>query len=330
MDTYFSLPMRILSGIKPSGEIHFGNYLGMLKPMVESQSRGELLCFIANLHSLTSVVGGEQMSVWTRQMAIDILALGIDPDKSVFWAQSDVPEVAELSWYLSNFTPVGLLERCHAYKDAIAHGKSPNHGLFAYPVLMAADIVGYGVDKVPVGQDQKQHVEVARDIVDSFNHSYGEILVKPDAEIGADAAIVQGLDGQKMSKSYGNTLGIFADPSEVKKKIMAIATDSTPLEEPKDPDANPVFSWYRQVASPDAVSEMDRKLRAGGYGWGHAKKELVQAYLDHFAPFRARREEIGRDLDGLRKTMARGAEKARAINTPILESVRRAVGVRYL
>lgn len=322
--------MRILSGIKPSGEIHFGNYLGMLKPMVESQSRGELLCFIANLHSLTTVFDGEQMAAWTRQMAIDILALGMDPEKSVFWMQSDVPEVAEFSWYLSNYTPMGLLERCHAYKDKIANGISANHGLFAYPVLMAADILGYGVNKVPVGRDQKQHVEVARDLVDAFNHRHGEILVKPDPEIGEDVATVQGLDGQKMSKSYGNTLGIFADPAEVKKKIMAIATDSTPLEDPKDPDANPVFAWYKHVASAEAVTEMDRKLRAGGYGWGHAKKELVQAYLDHFAPYRARRDEIASDLDGLKKIMARGAEKARAIHMPILENVRRCVGVKYL
>lgn len=322
--------MRILSGIKPSGEIHFGNYLGMLKPMVDSQSRGELLCFIANLHSLTTVFDGEQMAAWTRQMAIDILALGIDPDKSVFWVQSDVPEVNEFAWYLSNFTPMGLLERCHAYKDKVANGVSANHGLFAYPVLMAADILGYGVNKVPVGQDQKQHVEVARDMVDSFNHRYGEVLVKPDPEIRSDVATVQGLDGQKMSKSYGNTLGIFADPAEVKKKIMAIPTDSTPLEEPKDPDANPVFAWFKQVASPEAASEMERKLKAGGYGWGHAKKELVQAYLDHFAPYRARREEIAKDMPALKKILERGAERARAIHLPILQEVRRCVGVRYL
>ena len=322
--------MRILSGIKPSGEIHFGNYLGMLKPMVESQSRGELLCFIANLHSLTSVLDGVQMAAWTRQMAIDILALGIDPEKSVFWMQSDHPEITEFSWYLSNFTPVGLLERMHAYKDAISNGKSPNAGLFTYPVLMAADIVGYGVHKVPVGRDQKQHVEVARDLVDAINHRYGDILVKPEPEIGEDVATVLGLDGQKMSKSYGNTLGIFADPAEVKKKIMAIATDSTPMDAPKDPDSNPVFSWYRHVASGEAAAEMDRKLRAGGYGWGHAKKELVQAYLDHFAPYRERRDAIAEDLDGLKKIMAMGAEKARAIHKPILETLRRAVGVRYL
>jgi tryptophanyl-tRNA synthetase len=320
--------MRILSGIKPSGEIHFGNYLGMLRPMVESQSRGELLCFIANLHSLTSVFDGEQMATWTRQMAIDILALGMDPDKSVFWLQSDVPEVCEFSWYLSNFTPVGLLERCHAYKDKVANGISANHGLFAYPVLMAADIVAYGVNKVPVGRDQKQHVEVARDLVGAFNHRHGEILVMPDAEIGEDVATIQGLDGQKMSKSYGNTLGIFADPAEVKKKIMAIATDSTPLEEPKDPDSTPVYAWYKHVASPEAAAEMAAKLRAGGYGWGHAKKELVQAYLEHFAPYRARRDELAKDEAQVDRILKQGAEKARAIMLPTLEAVRKAVGVR--
>ena len=320
--------MRILSGIKPSGEIHFGNYLGMLKPMVESQSRGELLCFIANLHSLTTVFDGAQMAAWTRQMTIDILALGMDPDKSVFWLQSDVPEVCEFAWYLSNFTPMGMLERCHAYKDKVANGIAANHGLFAYPVLMAADILAYGVHKVPVGRDQKQHVEVARDIAGSFNHRYGDILVMPEPEIGEDVAIVQGLDGQKMSKSYGNTLGIFADPAEVKRKIMAIPTDSTPLDAPKDPEANPVMAWYRHVATPDAVAQMDARLRAGGYGWGHAKKELVAAYLQYFEPYRKRREEISRDTTGLDATMARGAERARAILTPYLEQVRAAVGVR--
>jgi len=321
--------MRILSGIKPSGEIHFGNYLGMLKPMVESQSRGDLLCFIANLHSLTTVFDGRQMSVWTRQMAVDILALGIDPERSVFWIQSDVPEVAELAWYLSNFTPMGLLERCHAYKDKVSKGISANHGLFAYPVLMAADIIAYGSDKVPVGQDQKQHVEVARDIVDAFNHRYGDILVKPAPEINDDVATIQGLDGQKMSKSYGNTLGIFADPAEVKRKIMAIPTDSTPLEESKDPDSNPVHSWFAQVASPDAAAEMASRLRAGGYGWGHAKKELVSAYLGYFEPYRKRREEISRDSKALETIMARGAERARCILRPCIERVREAVGVRW-
>jgi len=321
--------MRILSGIKPSGEIHFGNYLGMLKPMVESQSRGELLCFIANLHSLTTVHDGPQMSAWTRQMAIDILALGMDPARSVFWIQSDVPEVNEFAWYLSNYTPMGLLERCHAYKDKVANGISANHGLFAYPVLMAADILAYGVDRVPVGLDQKQHLEVARDIVDAFNHRHGEILVKPAPEIREDVATVQGLDGQKMSKSYGNTLGIFADPAEVKRKIMAIPTDSTPLEEPKDPDSNPVFAWYAQVAPADAATEMAGKLRAGGYGWGHAKKELVAAYLAYFEPYRKRRDDIARDRDGVRKILADGAEKARSILLPHLERVRQAVGVRW-
>lgn len=320
--------MRILSGIKPSGEIHFGNYLGMLRPMVESQSRGELLCFIADLHSLTTVFDGDQMAAWRRQMAIDILALGMDPDKSVFWLQSDVPEVCEFAWYLSNFTPMGLLERCHAYKDKVANGISANHGLFAYPVLMAADIVAYGVNKVPVGKDQKQHVEVARDLVGAFNHRFGEILVMPDPEIGEDVATVQGLDGQKMSKSYGNTLGIFADPAEVKKKIMAIATDSTPLEEPKDPDSTPVYAWYKHVASPEAAAEMAAKLRAGGYGWGHAKKELVQAYLEHFAPYRARRDELAKDEAQVDRILKQGAEKARAIMQPTLDAVRKAVGVR--
>lgn len=320
--------MRILSGIKPSGEIHFGNYLGMLKPMVDSQTRGDLLCFIANLHSLTTVFDGRQMATWTRQMAIDILALGIDPERSVFWVQSDIPEISEFSWYLSNYTPMGLLERCHAYKDKVSKGVPANHGIFAYPVLMAADIVAFGSHKVPVGQDQKQHVEVARDIVDAFNHRHGEILVKPDPEIREDVATVQGLDGQKMSKSYGNTLGIFADPAEVKRKIMAIPTDSTPLEEPKDPASNPIHAWYTHVASAEEASAMAHRLREGGYGWGHAKKELVAAYIAHFQPYRARRDELAKDPAALDRILADGAERARALMKPYLDQVRKAVGVR--
>ena len=231
--------MRILSGIKPSGTIHIGNYLGMIRPMVESQSRGELFCFVANLHSLTTLFDGKLMARYTEEAILDLLALGIDPDKSVFWVQSDVPEVAELTWYLNNVTPVGLLERCHAYKDATAKNIPANNGLFSYPVLMAADILAYQSDLVPVGKDQKQHLEVTRDIAIKFNTTYGEAFKLPEPEIREELAVIPGIDGQKMSKSYGNTIEIFGPEKAIKKKIMSIVTDPTPVEEPKDPGKAP-------------------------------------------------------------------------------------------
>ena len=226
---------RILSGIQPSGSLHLGNYFGMMKRMIEYQERGELFCFLVNYHALTSISDGDKLRKETLGAAIDFLALGIDPEKSYFWVQSDLPEVTELTWILSNVTPFGLLERCHSYKDKIARGLSPNHGLFAYPVLMTADILLFQSNTVPVGKDQKQHVEVARDIAIKFNNTYDNIFVIPEEEIQEDSALVPGLDGEKMAKSYNNTIEIFADEKSLKQKVMTITTDSTPVDNPKNP-----------------------------------------------------------------------------------------------
>jgi tryptophanyl-tRNA synthetase len=319
--------MRILSGIKPSGTIHIGNYLGMIRPMVESQSRGELFCFVANLHSMTTTFDGKLMAQYTREAIIDLFALGIDPDKSVFWVQSDVPEVAELTWYLNNVTPVGLLERCHAYKDAIAKGIPPNNGVFAYPVLMAADILLYQSNRVPVGKDQKQHVEVTRDVAIKFNGTYGEVFTIPEPEITEDIAVIPGIDGQKMSKSYGNTIEIFGPENAIRKKVMSIVTDPSPVEAPKDPDKSTIYGIYRLFSSPAQAEEMAAKFRAGGYGYGEAKKALFGMLWEYFAPFRARREEFVKDpaaVDAIRK---KGEDKARSIAAVTLDKVRKLVGV---
>nr|MCU0609754.1 tryptophan--tRNA ligase [Chitinispirillaceae bacterium] len=255
--------MRILSGIKPSGTIHIGNYLGMIRPMVESQKRGELFCFVANLHSLTTLFDGPAMAANTREVILDLLALGIDPEQSTFWVQSDVPEVTELSWYLSNLTAMGLLERCHAYKDAVAKNIPANTGLFSYPVLMAADILLYQSNVVPVGRDQKQHVEVTRDIALRFNSTYGDVFTIPEPEISEALAVIPGIDGQKMSKSYNNTIEIFGAEKTIRKKIMSIITDATPVEAPKDPDKNTIYKIYNLFASPEKSAEMCSNFHNG-------------------------------------------------------------------
>jgi tryptophanyl-tRNA synthetase len=320
--------MRILSGIKPSGTLHIGNYLGMIKPMVDSQSRGELFCFIANLHSLTSITDGKQMAAYTREAITDLLALGIDPDKSMLWVQSDVPEVTELTWYLSNVCALGLLERCHAYKDAIAKGLAPNAGLFTYPVLMAADILLYQSDRVPVGRDQKQHVEVTRDLAERFNNTYGRAFALPEPEIVDELAVIPGIDGQKMSKSYGNVIEIFAEEKALKKKIMSIVTDPTPVEAPKDPDKSIMYALYRLFAAPEKANELAGRFRAGGMGYGDAKKELFGLLWEYFRPFREKREEIVKDGVIIEEVRKKGAEKARTIGIKTLDKVRELVGVR--
>jgi tryptophanyl-tRNA synthetase len=320
--------MRILSGIQPSGTLHIGNYLGMIKPMVESQSKGELFCFCANMHSLTSLADGKILSGYTRDVIIDMLALGIDPDKSVFWVQSDAPEVAELSWYLSSVTPMGLLERCHSYKDKIAKGIPPNHGLFAYPVLMAADILLYQSNVVPVGKDQKQHVEVTRDIAIKFNAAYGSVFTIPEPQISEEVAVVPGIDGQKMSKSYGNTIDIFSPEKDLKKKIMSIVTDPTPVEAPKDPDKSSIYAIYRLVASAEKAGEMAHNFRRGGFGYGDAKKELFAVLWEYFRPFREKREKILANIDYVSEVRKKGAQKARKIGMVTLDRVREFVGVK--
>ena len=317
--------MRILTGIQPSGKLHWGNYFGAMKSMFDLSEKGEIFMFIANYHAMTTVRDGAALRDATREVALDYLACGLDPEKAVIYRQSDVPEVQELAWYLSCLTPMGLLERCHSYKDKIAHGLEATHGLFAYPALMAADILIMNADLVPVGKDQKQHLEVTRDLAGKFNNAYGEIFTLPEPYIPNTVATIPGTDGQKMSKSYHNTIGLF-DPS-VKKKVMGIVTDSTPMEEPKEPEGNSIYELYKLFATPEEVQEMANAFRAGGYGYGHAKKALLSAYHRLFDPFKERRDSLEKDPDALEDILKDGARKARLASGPIMEKVRSAVGL---
>lgn len=321
--------MRVLSGIQPSGSLHIGNYLGMMKPMISYMDRSELFVFIVNFHALTSLSEGDRLARGTLEAAADFLALGLNPDRCVFWVQSDVPEVVELAWILTCITPMGLLERCHSYKDKIAKGISPNHGLFAYPVLMAADILLYQSNLVPVGKDQKQHIEVTRDIAIKFNQMFGETFVIPDGEISDDVATVPGIDGQKMSKSYGNTIEIFLDERTLKKRVMSIVTDSTPVDQPKNPETCNLFQIFRHFAPPERVAEIQRLYVEGGAGYGTVKKELLAILWDYFKDARDLRERLLKDEGHIRQILARGAEKARAIALPTMDLVRQRVGVKY-
>ena len=267
--------MRILTGIQPSGKLHWGNYFGAMKSMFDLQAKGEdMFMFIANFHAMTTVRDGAELRAATREVALDYLACGLDPAKTIVYRQSDVPEVQELAWYLSCLTPMGLLERCHSYKDKMAHGFDATHGLFAYPVLMAADILIMQSDLVPVGKDQKQHLEVTRDLAIKFNNAFGEIFKIPDAYIPDTVATIPGTDGQKMSKSYHNTIELF-DVS-AKKKVMGIVTDSKTMEEPKEPEGNSIYELYKLFATPEEVAQMAASFRAGNYGYGHAKKALLE------------------------------------------------------
>ncbi len=319
--------MRILSGIQPSGAVHVGNYFGMMLPAVELQEKGEAYLFIADYHALTSSPAPDALRERIEGVAADFLACGLNPDKTVFFRQSDIPQIPELTWILSCVTPMGLLERCHSYKDKVAHGISPNHGLFAYPVLMAADILMYDSNIVPVGKDQKQHVEVTRDIAQRFNGAYGEIFTIPEPQIKDEVAVVPGTDGQKMSKTYDNTLELFGDEKALKKKIMSIITDSTPVEAPKDPEKCNVFAIYKLLASPQQVEAMRGKYAAGNYGYGHAKKELLEAFMEYFKPLREKRRELIADKTYLASVLRKGAEKAGATAARTMKRVRAAVGL---
>jgi len=321
--------MRILSGIQPSGKLHIGNYFGMMKTMIGHMEQAQLYVFIVDLHALTSVHDRDRLAQGTIEAAADFLALGLDPDKCLFWVQSDVPEVCELTWILSTIAPMGLLERCHSYKDKIAKGISPSHGLFSYPVLMAADILLYQAERVPVGKDQKQHLEVARDLAQKFNTEFGETFVIPEPAIDEQTATVPGLDGQKMSKSYDNTIPIFLDGKALKKKIMAIQTDATPVEEPKNPDTCNLFQIFRLFAAPQRLAEVRDLYLNGGAAYGHIKLELFELISEHFAVARARKAELLADPGEVRRIMQRGAEKARAQAVTTLDLVRDRVGLRY-
>ena len=323
--------MRILSGIQPSGKLHIGNYFGMMRPALTLASRPgiDAFYFIADYHSLTSVTNPDELRANVLDVALDFLACGLDPAKTVFYRQSDVPQVAELTWIFSNVTPVPMLENAHSYKDKIAQGLKPNAGLFTYPVLMTADILIVQGERVPVGKDQKQHVEMARDIAGAFNRQYGEVFVMPEPDIRPDVATLPGLDGRKMSKSYNNTLEIFGDEKAARKKVMSIVTDSQSVEAPKvDLDKNIPLQLYRLVAPPDKARELQAKLAAGGYGYGEAKKELFAALMDHFAPFRKKREELVKDLGYVNDVLRKGAERANAVADETMTKVRKAVGLR--
>ncbi len=321
--------MRILSGIQPSGQLHIGNYFGMMLPMIRNMERGELFVFVVNLHAMTSVHDRDRLSRGTLEAAADFLALGLDPDRSIFWVQGDVPEVTELTWVLSTITSMGLLERCHSYKDKIAKGIAPSHGLFSYPVLMAADILLYQSELVPVGKDQKQHLEVARDIAMRFNNVFGETFVIPEPAIEEDVATVPGTDGQKMSKSYGNTIPIFLDGKALKKSVMSIQTDASPVEAVKNPKACNLFQLFKLFAPADRLAEVERLYLEGGAAYGYIKLELVDLISNYFADARKRREELLRDPGTIREILARGAEKAREKATPTLDLVRDRVGFKY-
>jgi tryptophanyl-tRNA synthetase len=320
--------MRILSGIQPSGALHLGNYFGMMRPAIELQEQGEAYYFIANYHSMTSVFDAELRRKNTLDVALDFLACGLDPKKSVFFRQSDVPEVTELAWMLTTLTPMGLLERCHSYKDKLAHGISPNHGLFAYPVLMAADILIYDSNIVPVGRDQKQHVEVTRDIAIKFNQQYGETFVIPEPQIRESVAVVPGIDGQKMSKSYGNTIEIFGEEKAMRKKIMSLVMDSRPIDEPKpDADKNIAVQLLKLVAPPEIAADVENRLRAGGFGYGDLKKALFEHYWNYFADARKKRAELAANLDHVETVLRDGATRAKKIADTVLKRARKASGL---
>ena len=319
--------MRMRSGIQPAGKLHLGNYLGMMKQCVELQQKGETYIFIANYHALTTIADAALLRQNTMDVALDFLALGLDPEKTVFFRQSDVPEVQELTWLLSIVEPVSRLELAHSYKDKLAHGKEATHALFSYPVLMAADILLYQSDLVPVGKDQRQHLEITRDIATKFNLKFGETFKIPEAYIPEAVAIVPGTDGQKMSKSYGNTIQISGSPAEIKKAIMGIVTDCAPLEAPKDPESNNIYKIYKLLATPEQAEEMAKNFRAGGYGYGTAKKELLRLFNETFAPFRERRAELAAHPETVKEILAAGAERARKQARITLDKARAAVGI---
>ena len=320
--------MRYLSGIQPTGRLHLGNYFGMIRPAVELQAKGEAYYFLADYHALTGVSEAGQLGGLVKDTFLDLLACGVDPERAVVFRQSAVPEVHELAWYLSTATPMGLLERCHSYKDKVAKGISPSHGLFAYPVLMAADILLYDADRVPVGQDQKQHLEVARDIAGKFNDKYGQVFKLPESIIRDDAGVVPGVDGQKMSKSYGNTLEIFAPEKDLRKKIMAIKTDSTPVEAPKLLEGSTLWGLVRLMGTDAERSEYRAKMEKGGTGYGDLKKGLADLVLREFDGMRKNREELASNPLRVEQWMKDGAAKARKTAEQVLTRVRSAVGTQ--
>ena len=324
--------MRILSGIQPSGALHIGNYFGMMRPAISLQAEGEAFYFIADYHALTSLRDPEALRENSRRVALDFLACGLDPERAALFRQSDVPQVTELAWILSTIAPMGLLERAHSYKDKLARGMAATVGLFNYPVLMAADILIYDSDIVPVGKDQKQHIEITRDLAVKINETYGSepdrpVFKLPEPRIHAETEVVPGLDGQKMSKSYGNNIDIFGDEKETRKRVMSIVTDSTPVEAPKDPARSTIIQLYSLFASKNEIAGMRERFKKGGTGYGDFKKELFEKMWEYFAPMRKRREEILADKSYIDNVLARGAKRANEIAGKVMTRVRAAVGL---
>jgi tryptophanyl-tRNA synthetase len=326
--------MRILSGIQPSGALHIGNYFGMMRPAVALQAEGEALYFVADYHALTSLREPEMLRANSRRVALDFLACGLDPERATLFRHSDVPQVTELAWILSTLAPMGLLERAHSYKDKLARGMSANVGLFSYPILMAADILIYDSDVVPVGKDQKQHIEITRDLAVKMNETYGQsepdgrLFKLPEPRIQPATETVPGIDGQKMSKSYGNNIDIFSDENEMRKRVMSIVTDSLAVDAPKAPGTSTIFKLYSLVASEDEIADMHQRFVKGGTGYGDFKKQLFEKLWEYFAPMRKRREEILKDKSYIDDVLAHGARRANEIADPVMERVRKAVGLR--
>ncbi len=320
--------MRVLSGIQPTRRIHWGNYFGAVRQYIALQNNEQAFYFIADLHALTTIRDPELLREWSIDAAIDLLALGLDPARATLFLQSDMPEVTELTWLLMTVTPMGLLEKCHAYKDKVSKGLPADAGLFTYPVLMAADILAYDSDIVPVGLDQVQHIEVTRDVAQKFNHQYGNVFVLPAARVLDDTAKVPGTDGEKMSKSYGNTIELFEPEKQLRKKIMAIKTDSTPVEAPKDPEKCNLFTLYKLFASPEQQAALAARYRAGGMGYGEAKQALFEIAFEHFAAAREKRDKLVADPAAVEEILRDGAERARAKAAEVLDRARKACGLR--
>jgi tryptophanyl-tRNA synthetase len=320
--------MRVLSGIQPTGRFHWGNYFGAIRQYIDLQDEDESYYFIADLHALTTVREPQTLRQNTRDAAIDLLALGLDPSRATLFVQSEVPEVSELCWLLMTGAPLGLLERCHAYKDKKARGLSADAGLFTYPVLMAADILAYDSDVVPVGEDQVQHIEVARDLAGSFNHQFGQVFVLPKAKVLDHSAKVPGTDGEKMSKSYNNTIEIFEDPKAARKKVMRITTDSRPMEEPKEPETDHLYQLYSLFAADAEREAMADLYRRGGFGYGEVKKALADVAEKFFAEARARREELAAHPQRVREILDDGASRARKKAAATLRRAQQACGLR--
>lgn len=318
---------RILSGVQPSGKLHLGNFFGAIRQHIALQEQGECFYFIADYHALTTIQNSAELRENVRAVALDYLALGLDPERTAFFRQSDVPQVTELAWILSTVTGMGLLERAHSYKDKLARGVAPTVGLFNYPALMAADILIYRSDLVPVGQDQVQHIEMTRDMAGYFNQTYGKVFPLPEARLDR-APVVPGTDGKKMSKSYGNTIDIFAEGGALKSSVMRIVTDSTPVEAPKDPEKDNVFALYRLFATPEESSALAARYRAGGLGYGDAKKLLIEKIEREFAPARQRRRELEKNPAVVEEVLREGAERANAVACETMQLVREATGLK--